>query len=71
MKTRNDVCVIVCVRERARALEKKMCSDRDRNGFCELMMLALVERLCLVPSKFQKIYKILRHIKSFDVFMEH
>jgi hypothetical protein len=28
-------------------------------------------RQCLVPSKFQKFYKILRHIKSLDICMEH
>jgi hypothetical protein len=28
-------------------------------------------RQCLVPSKFQKFYKISRHIKSLDACMEH
>jgi hypothetical protein len=28
-------------------------------------------RVCLNPSKFQKFYKIFRHIESLDAYMEH
>jgi hypothetical protein len=41
-------------------------------GECDVPHDAIVGfRPCLVPSKFQKIYKISYHIESLDACMEH
>jgi hypothetical protein len=39
--------------------------------FYSMLTTPFVPRVCSLPSKFQKIYKISRHIESLDGYMEH
>jgi hypothetical protein len=51
--------------------KKKQSSGEKNHAHRRGILVVSQLQLCLVPSKFQKFYNILRHIKSLNACMEH
>jgi hypothetical protein len=71
-----DVCSTCLDQEHHRESDQCGCAQSPRRGRSQSVAKLTAAApfylwQCLVPSKFQKFYKILRHIKFLDICMEH